>query len=300
MTFNLEKCDLREALVSTLSVLDQVVDLTLVSGSVTGLSQTISTPITSITPRSTHCPSPKPGLELVSIDQSEQSSENQSPIKSSKNNDSVNEDVPDEDTTSTTAESIVAVKPLVVLPTSSAPATPSVPEATSEPHTNGVLPEATDEVIPKEVPKESNLNVIDESSSSLSATSADVCELFYGKNADEAWKMLKEKLQASEHQTSLPLKIQHLDVGSPDVYVTGIIDISQHKEMADEFAKALMAVPHKKAKPIESEILGNDWLVKRPHSVSSKDQFVRFRPTHMKENLVKGRQKTHYDHITIF
>ena len=293
MTFNLDKCDLRETLVSTLSVLDQVVDLTLVSGTVTGLSQTISTPITSNTPRSTHCPSPKSSLELICTGQSEQSSENQSPIKSSKNNNSVNEDVPDEDTTSTTAESIVAVKPLVVLPTSSAPATPKTPENTSEPHASNILPDTTDEVITK-VQKENDLNVIDEPSSSLSATSsADVCELFYGKKADEAWKKLKERFQNSENHASIPLKIQHLDVGLPDVYVTGIIDISQHKVMLDDFAEALMAMPHKRAKPLEGDILGNDWLVKRPDSVSSKDQFVRFRPTHMKENLVKGRRETH-------
>ena len=109
--------------------------------------------------------------------------------------------------------------------------------------------------------------------------------MHYSKKASEAWAKLKEKFP---EQTNWPVKIQHLDLGSPEVYVTAIIDITEHKDMSDEFAKALIVVPHSKAKPLESDILGNDWLVKRPETISSKNEFVRFRPTHIKDNMVKG------------
>ena len=254
---------------STLSVLDQVIDLSLVPGTVSDQSQTISTPITSNTPKSTPCPS-------------------------SKNN-SANVDVPDEGTTSTTAE------PIVVLPTSSAKVTPSTPESTSEAHATNILPETTDEVITNVVSKENylfaDLYIIDGPSSSVSTStdsvSFEVNQLSYGKHGNLAWKELNKSFQITSFK-SLPLKIQHLDVGLPGVYVTGIIDISQHKKMAKAFGTAMMAVPHKKAKPMESDILSYDWLVKRPDSVASKYRFLRFRPTHMKENLVKGGRKIHF------
>ena len=271
----LDKCELREALVSTLAVLDQVIDLSLVSSTVTGLSQTVRTPMTSNTPRSTDCPSPKSSSDL-STGQSNLSSQ----IESSKNNNSTNEDALDEDTASTTAESIV-----VVLPTPPVIA-PQAPEAPSQPEPVNIVSER-DEILSKPVSEPVTPSVIDETISIVSSegTTVDASEVHYTKKASEAWAKLKEKFP---EQTNWPVKIQHLDLGSPEVYVTAIIDITEHKDMSDEFAKALIAVPHSKAKPLESDILGNDWLVKRPETISSKNEFVRFRPTHIKDNMVKG------------
>ena len=276
----LDKCELRDALVSTLAVLDQMIDLSLVSSTVTGLSQTVSTPMTSNTPRSTHCPSPKSSLDL--------STGVSSQIESSKNNNSTNEDALDEDTASTTAESIVVVLPKP--PTIAPPA----PEAPSQPEPVDIVSER-DEALSKSVlepvspskPVTPSLSVTDDTISIVSseATTVDVSEVHYTKKASEAWAKLKEKFP---EQTNWPVKIQHLDLGTPDVYVTAVIDITEHKDMSDEFAKALIAVPHSKAKPLDSDILGNDWLVKRPETISSKNQFVRFRPTHMKDDMVKG------------
>ena len=275
MTFDLDKCELKEALVSTLAVLDHVIDLSLVSSTVTGLSQTVSTPMTSNTPRSTDCPSPKSSSDL-STGQSNLSSQ----IESSKNNNSTNEDALDEDTASTTAESIV-----VVLPTPPVIA-PQAPEAPSQPEPVNIVSER-DEILSKPVSEPVTPSVIDETISIVSSegTTVDASEVHYTKKASEAWEKLKEKFP---EQTNWPVKIQHLDLGSPEVYVTAIIDITEHKDMSDEFAKALIAVPHSKAKPLESDILGNDWLVKRPETISSKNEFVRFRPTHIKDNMVKG------------
>lgn len=263
---------------STLAVLDQVIDLSLVSSTVTGLSQTVSTPMTSNTPRSTDCPSPKSSsiLDFLSTGQSNLSSQ----IESSKNNNSTNEDALDEDTASTTAESIV-----VVLPTPPVIAPPA-PEAPSQPEPVNIVSER-DEILSKPVSEPVTPSVIDETISIVSSegTTVDASEVHYTKKASEAWAKLKEKFP---EQTNWPVKIQHLDLGSPEVYVTAIIDITEHKDMSDEFAKALIAVPHSKAKPLESDILGNDWLVKRPETISSKNEFVRFRPTHIKDNMVKG------------
>ena len=264
---------------STLTVLDQVIDLSLVSSTVTGLSQTVSTPITSITPGSTECPTPKSSSELFT-GQSDQSS----PIVSSQTNNSTNEDVPNEDDTSTTAESIVVVNPIVALPTPPAPEIPSAPKVNTEPQTVNSLAETTDEIIKEVVPEEKNS--IDEKTS-VSSGEYTTNEVHYAKKADQAWKKLESKIPEQD-KYSWPVKIQHLDLESPDVYVTGIIDITNLKDMSREFSEILIAVPHSKAKPIESDILGNDWLVKRPKSISAKDPFVRFRPTHVKDNLVKG------------
>ena len=257
-----------------------MIDLSLVSSTVTGLSQTVSTPVTSNTPRSTHCPSPKSSLDL--------STGVSSQIESSKNNNSTNEDALDEDTASTTAESIV-----VVLPKPPAIAQPA-PEAPSQPEPVDIVSER-DETLSKPVPEPvspskpvtPSLSVTDDTISIVSseATTVDVSEVHYTKEASEAWVKLKEKFP---EQTNWPVKIQHLDLGTPDVYVTVVIDITEHKDMSDEFAKALIVVPHSKAKPLESDILGNDWLVKSPETISSKNQFVRFRPTHMKDDMVKG------------
>ena len=273
----LDKCELREALVSTLAVLDQVIDLSLVSSTVTGLSQTVSTPMTSNTPRSTDCPSPKSSSDL-STGQSNLSSQ----IESSKNNNFTNEDALDEDTTSTTAESIVVVVPTPPI------IAPPAPEAPSQSEPVNIVSER-DEILSKPVsePVTQSLSVTDETISIVSseATTVDASEVHYTKKASEAWAKLKEKFP---EQTNWPVKIQHLDLGSPEVYVTAIIDITEHKDMSDEFAKALIVVPHSKAKPLESDILGNDWLVKRPETISSKNEFVRFRPTHIKDNMIKG------------
>ena len=257
-----------------------MIDLSLVSSTVTGLSQTVSTPMTSNTPRSTHCPSPKSSLDL--------STGVSSQIESSKNNNSTNEDALDEDTASTTAESIVVVLPKP--PTIAPPA----PEAPSQPEPVDIVSER-DEALSKPVPEPvspskpvtPSLSVTDDTISIVSseATTVDVSEVHYTKKASEAWAKLKEKFP---EQNNWPVKIQHLDLGTPDVYVTAVIDITEHKDMSDEFAKALIAVPHSKAKPLDSDILGNDWLVKRPETISSKNQFLRFRPTHMKDDMVKG------------
>lgn len=273
-----DKCELRDALVSTLAVLDQVIDLSLVSSTVTGLSQTVNTPIPSNTPRSTHCPSPKSSLD-ISAGQSNVSSQ----IELSKNNNSTNADALDEDTASTTAESIVVAVPT---PTVTAPPAPKVPPQ-PEPVTN--VSESVGEEVLEPLPNRTVTPAYTEeirSIASSEATTVDTSEVIYSKKASEAWAKLKEKFP---NQTNWPVKIQHLDLGLPEVYVTAIIDITEHKDMSDEFDKALTVVPQSKAKPIESEILGNDWLVKRPESISSKNQFIRFRPTHIKDNMVKGQ-----------
>ena len=72
-------------------------------------------------------------------------------------------------------------------------------------------------------------------------------------------------------------------------YFARTLDISNNPTMSDKYNKAL--VPVTKIRPTESDIIGNDWLVKSPNSIpasQSRSEYLRFRPTHIKDTVVKG------------